>query len=103
MGAMFDMVKGPDGRSARDVIRERRSTAIANMGQRGGMAGWIGRSLDQARANRAGMGQQAVQQPSQQPQPVEPRSEPALGSMFSSKPDRAMYGNGRQMQKGWWP
>jgi hypothetical protein len=45
----------------------------------------------------------ALQPRADAPQPVQPRSEPSLGSVFSSKPDRAMYSGGRQMQKGWWP
>lgn len=97
MGAMFDSLKMRDGRSAGELIRERARNGLANANPRGGM---LGAGLRMAQQMGAFRQQQRQPDPAQ---PAQPRSEPALGSMFSSKPDRAMYGSGRQMQKGWWP
>lgn len=92
MGAMLDRARFSNGMSVRDAIRDRRQSAIGNMASRGGMAGMLGRVVDRVRPESV-----------VSPQPVQPRNEPSLGAMFSSKPNRSMYGGGRQMQKGWWP
>lgn len=94
MGAMFDALKMRDGRSAGDLLRERARNGLTSDRPLGGTLG-VGLRLAQQSP--------AFRQRETQPQPAQPRSDPALGSMFSSKPNRSMYGGGRQMQKGWWP
>lgn len=101
MGAMFSMVRGGDGRNGRDVLRAAVGRGVNDALQSGRRLPFGG-----APARAVARALQPSTQPTTQPvRPEQPqaRTEPSLGAMFSPSQTRPNYGNGRQMQKGWWP